>query len=938
MSLRLKATLAAIALGTLPVLAIGGFAYSVVDRQIRDNAIKEQETLTQTQGKRVSAFMFERYGDIQILANLGILTNSKLRKEVSPADKEKTLTKFVETYEVYDAIAAFDLNGDVIGQSSGVKEKNHKKANFFQEVLKTGKPTIFQPGLSKATGKITIIFAAPIIDKDTGKIIGVVRSKMPVKYIARVMGIEYDRAQESSEFQGKEVENHLIDANNKVFVASEETQNLNEEITKAIPGLAALKASHKLGSIEGFDTSTPDPLLISYAPIEPYLSLPDLGWSVVVHQDKAIVFAASNRILTIIGIGTALSAAVISIIATIIANRAINPILEASKAVQKLGQGELKTRLTVRGTDELAILGVNINVMAEQLETSSEAQQRYTEKLMLQNDTLSNLARHEGVLQGNAKLAAKEFTETIARILQVARTSIWLYNPSRNGFVCFDSYEDKSKQHSEGLEFAAIDYPDYFQAIEQDRPIVAVDAHNDPATHEFSENYLKPLEITSKLDIPVRSAGMVGGVICCEQIGEQRNWDGDEIVFVSSIANLFSLTLENDRLQEEIIHLLDTVSEVEDGNFITRAKVSDRATGLVSDTFNRLLENLGQVLAQTLATARQVSSNAVELEQLSNKVVETAEKQAKEASHVLNLTEQVQHSAQNSTTVVNLNNQSLTNVRSTVEQGQDAVSKMSLGITILQQGTDRIIQQMKTLGEFVGLADQFVQEQSQIAYLTQVLAVNATLVAARASEQKDPRYFGTVAREFEGIAAQVSSLAQQTNDGLLTLQQRTEQIHSVVSTIDVEVQGLGGLVTGFTDNVNQSHNIFDNMQSVTGQVVETSEAVAQSSQQIVDAAKSTAKVMRDITLLAARTAKLTKKTQRKSEGMEVLSTRLLDKFNFFRLPEELVTNSLVEEIDDEDDMESTIFYDAQPDNFDFNAHENKHDVDEIDVTSAFPHK
>ncbi|MGL5806701.1 MAG: GAF domain-containing protein, partial [Xenococcaceae cyanobacterium] len=619
LSLRLKATLAAIALGTLPVLAIGGFAYSVVDRQIRDNAIKEQETLTQTQGKRVSAFMFERYGDIQILANLGILTNSKLRKEVSPADKEKTLTKFVETYEVYDAIAAFDLNGDVIGQSSGVKEKNHKKANFFQEVLKTGKPTIFQPGLSKATGKITIIFAAPIIDKDTGKIIGVVRSKMPVKYIARVMGIEYDRAQESSEFQGKEVENHLIDANNKVFVASEETQNLDEEITKAIPGLAALKASHKLGSIEGFDASTPDPLLISYAPIEPYLSLPDLGWSVVVHQDKAIVFAASNRILTIIGIGTALSAAVISIIATIIANRAINPILEASKAVQKLGQGELKTRLTVRGTDELAILGVNINVMAEQLETSSEAQQRYTSKLMLQNDTLSNLARHEGVLQGNAKLAAKEFTETIARILQVARTSIWLYNPSRNGFVCFDSYEDKSKQHSEGLEFAAIDYPDYFQAIEQDRPIVAVDAHNNPATHEFSENYLKPLELTSKLDIPIRSAGMVGGVICCEQIGEQRNWDGDEIVFVSSIANLFSLTLENDRLQEEIIHLLDTVSEVEDGNFITRAKVSDRATGLVSDTFNRLLENLGQVLAQTLATARQVSSNAVELEQLSNK-------------------------------------------------------------------------------------------------------------------------------------------------------------------------------------------------------------------------------------------------------------------------------------------------------------------------------
>jgi twitching motility protein PilJ len=939
LGLRLKATLAAIALGILPVLAIGGFTYTVVERQIKNNAIREQETFAENQSKRVSAFMFERYGDAQIIANLPILRDANLRKQTKPEYKQKTLDKFVETYEIYDSVVAIDLNGNIFARSSGKDNLNQKDRDYFKQVLKTGKPFISQPQVSQQTKEVIIYSAAPIFDGDTGKIIGVARTNMPVKYISRLLEIGKYSNQQESKTQGTRIDSHVIDALDRIMVASEETQNLDEKLTEAIPSLAGLKASDKVGSIEGFDSSTPEPLLISYAPLEPFLSMPDLGWSVVVHQEKKVIFAASYQILIIIGIGTAISAVVVSSIATIIANRAIGPIIEASKAVEKLGQGELQTRLVVRGADELAMLGVNINAMAEQLETSIEAQRRYTEKLMRQNDTLSNLARHEGVLQGNAKLAAKEFTETIVHILQVARASIWLYNPSRNGVVCFDLYEASSQQHAEGLEFRALDFPDYFQALEQDRPIVTVDAHSDPATHEFSEKYLTPLAITSKLDMPIRSAGMVGGVICCEHVGEPRQWNGDEIVFVSSIANLFSLALESDRMQEEIAHLLDTVSEVEDGNFTTRAKVSDRATGLVSDTFNRLLENLGQVLAQTLATARQVSSNAAELEQLSNKVVETAEKQAKEASHVLNLTEQVQHSAQNSSTVVNLNNQSLTNVRSTVEQGQSAISKMTLGITILQQGTDRIIQQMKTLGEFVGLADQFVQEQSQIAYLTQVLAVNATLVAARASEQKDPRYFGTVAREFEGIAAQVSSLAQQTNDGLLTLQQRTDQIHSVVSTIDVEIQGLGGLVSGFTDGVNQSHNIFSNMQNVTGQVVETSEAVAQSSQQIVDAAKSTAKVMRDISLLAARTAKLTKKTQRKSEGMESLSSRLLDRFNFFRLPEELVASSLAQEMEDADDgMDSTIFFDSQPDDFNVDVNTNKHEVDEIDVTSAFPHK
>jgi methyl-accepting chemotaxis protein PixJ len=932
LGLRLKATLAAIILGTLPVAAIGGLAYLIVSKELKENAIHAQESYAENQGKRVSAFMFERYGDVQIIANLAILSNAKLRKEMSPQDRQKILNKFVDTYEVYESISAFDLNGDVIAQSKGKPEKNHKKAKFFQQVLKTGKPAIFQPQDSKITKSVFIIFAAPIFDKETGKIVGVAQTKMPVKYIGRLLEIGEYADRKPSATQNQDIDSHVVDALDRIAVASEETQNLDEKITEAIPGLTDLKASHKVGSIEGFDSSTPEPLLISYAPIEPFSTMPDLGWSIVVHQETAVIFEASNRILLILGIGTALSAAVISIIATALANRAIDPILNASKAVQKLGEGELDTRIEVKGYDELAILGANINAMAEELKSSIDAQRQYTEKLVRQNDTLSNLARHEGVLQGNSKLAATEFTETIAKILQVERVSIWLYNVSRNGFVSFDLYQASSNEHSEGLELNATNYPDYFQALEEDRPIPAIDAHTHPATRQFSESYLNPLGITSALHVPIRSAGMVGGVICCETVGESKEWEGDEIVFVSSIANLFSLTLESDRTQAEIIQLLDTVSEVEEGDFITRAKVSDRSMGLVSDTFNRLLEQLGQVLAQTLGTAQQVSANAAELEKLSNQVVETAEKQAQDASQVLNLTEQVQHSAQNSTTVVNLNNQSLTHVRATVEEGQTAISKMTLGITILQQGTDRIIQQMKTLGEFVGLADQFVQEQSQIAYLTQVLAVNATLVAARASEQKDPRYFATVAREFEGIAAQVSSLAQQTNDGLQSLQQRTEQIHSVVSTIDVEVQGLGGLVSGFTDGVTQSESIFSNMESVTGRVLETSEAVAESSQQIVDAAKSTAKVMRDISLLAARTAKLTKKTQRKSEGMEILSGRLLERFGFFRLPEEMITSSRQEHIDDiDDDMDSSIFVDTQPDSFDFEDN----DADDIDATSIF---
>jgi len=192
---------------------------------------------------------------------------------------------------------------------------------------------------------------------------------------------------------------------------------------------------------------------------------------------------------------------------------------------------------------------------------------------------------------------------------------------------------------------------------------------------------------------------------------------------------------------------------------------------------------------------------------------------------------------------------------------------------------------MKTLGEFVGLADQFVQDQSEIAQQTLVLALNASLVAARASLQRDPRKFELVAREFEKIAEQVSSLAAQTNEGLNTLEQRTAQIHNVVSAIDTEVQSLGGLVGGFTQGVMLSNQVFDNVKQVTQEAIARGEAVANSSEAIVTASQSTALAMRDIADLAGETAQLSQNTFSQSEEIGKLTSQLLTRIEFFQLPE-----------------------------------------------------
>ena len=342
---------------------------------------------------------------------------------------------------------------------------------------------------------------------------------------------------------------------------------------------------------------------------------------------------------------------------------------------------------------------------------------------------------------------------------------------------------------------------------------------------------------------------------------------------------------ETEMMEAEVGDLLDVVSYMEEGDLTIEAQVNDRATGLVADTLNRLREKLIEIISSVLGTAQQVVQGASDLEELARTVVLNTAEQAESVAQGQALTEQVAVIATRSADQVNIANQSLKEVRDTVASGQTAINTLTESIVVLQTGSAQIVQRMKTLGEFVGLAEQFVQDQGQIASLTQVLALNATLVAARAAEQKDPKQFAGVAREFESIAGQVNDLATQTNDGLTTLQQRTSQIQTVVTAIDVEVQNLSGLVAGFTSGVEDSQSAFNSIQIATEEVVQIGLTITKSSTEIADAAGSTASYISEIAQLADRTANLTRSARQQAEAMGYQAQQLLEGIQFFRLPE-----------------------------------------------------
>ncbi|MBD3886778.1 GAF domain-containing protein [Phormidium tenue FACHB-886] len=558
-----------------------------------------------------------------------------------------------------------------------------------------------------------------------------------------------------------------------------------------------------------------------------------------------------------------------------------------SSGVTQIGSSGISNeRVALAGRDELSNLATTFNSVLDQLQSYQTSLQNSAAQLQQQNQIVAELARDESLVQGDLKQVSYRFTEVLAKTLDVERTSIWLYNSNLSQLDCVDLYEHSSDRHLEGFSRQLKDLPQYFEVLVRDELLDAIDAQTDPRTIELAD-YLEPFNIVSLLHFPIQSSGRRVGVICCEQVGTQRQWKPEEQTFVYSIANLVALALESEMLQSEIGQLLEVVSSVGSGDLRVQAQISDRIIGLVSDVFNRLIERLISVLHQVLEAAHQVSTGANQQKALAETIAINAKQQAKAIGEVLYLTEQIEQTANDSAEKVKTTSKSLRTVATTVAQGQTAISAMTQGINVLQEGTDRIMQQMKTLGEFVGLTDQFVQNQSQIAFVTQTLALNASLVAARASEQQDPRQFVVVAREFDSVAEQVSKLAQQTNEGLVTLEQRSSQIHSVVSAIDSEVQSLGKLVRDFTQGVDQSNQVFGDVKMVASEAVQSGGAVAEFNARIATAAQTTAAVMRDIAALSTKTAELTQVSRQRSDQINALSSQLLQSVKFFQLPDQL---------------------------------------------------
>ena len=158
--------------------------------------------------------------------------------------------------------------------------------------------------------------------------------------------------------------------------------------------------------------------------------------------------------------------------------------------------------------------------------------------------TIERLSKSRKIREGKIDEAVFEILESSSRAMNTARLNAWVFDDKKTEIQCIGNFDARENKLVPQTSLPRIAMPKYFHLFETEKIIMTSDAFNEPKTAELLELYLKPHDIQSLMDIPVRIEGEMIGVICFEHVGSPREWTLQEQKYGLVAAQMLSLTIE----------------------------------------------------------------------------------------------------------------------------------------------------------------------------------------------------------------------------------------------------------------------------------------------------------------------------------------------------------------------------------------------------------
>ncbi len=333
---------------------------------------------------------------------------------------------------------------------------------------------------------------------------------------------------------------------------------------------------------------------------------------------------------------------------------------------------------------------------------------------------------------------------------------------------------------------------------------------------------------------------------------------------------------QKEDLQRQVIRLLDDVEGAARGDLTVQAEVTADVLGAVADSFNLTIQNLREIVLQVKTAATQVNKASSDNETFARSLSSDALRQAEELAVTLNSVQIMTDSIQRVADSAREAEEVARTASATALKGGEAVEKTVAGILQIRETVAETTRKVKRLAESSQEISKIVALISAIASRTNLLALNASIEAARA---------GDAGRGFAIVADEVRQLADRAAKSSKEIEQIVHQIQGETGSVMMAMEeGTQQVITG-TKLAEQAKRSLDDIIQVSNRIDQLVRSITADTVEQTETSRQVAQVMQSVELTAQETSQEAQRVSRSLHNLVGVASDLQTSVERFRVEE-----------------------------------------------------
>jgi len=361
----------------------------------------------------------------------------------------------------------------------------------------------------------------------------------------------------------------------------------------------------------------------------------------------------------------------------------------------------------------------------------------------------------------------------------------------------------------------------------------------------------------------------------------------DEISLVASSMNnmldnivrlIQDAQAQRDNLQTQVEKLISEVSGVGEGDLRVQAEVTADALGVLADSFNYMVEELGSLVVRVKMVAHEVESSTTMTFERMTQLVESADVQIKqiteaaiEVEHMAGSSRQVAERAQVLYGVAR-------EARHTAETGREAVQQTVEGMGRVHEYVQDTSSKVQTLGDRSREINNIVEVIANIAHQTNRLALDAAIQAAMAGEN---------GKGFGAVAADIRRLAERAKDQASSIARIVRSVREDIGAVAVSMRDTERETSAGAELAQEAGTSLESIFGVVERQAYEIEAINQMAAQQLQSSSAVVQIMQTVSDSTQQSSGSTRDAAQNMERLARLAEQLLASVEAFKLRENL---------------------------------------------------